>query len=164
MKKSKRGLSGIVIAILLVLLVIGIGAIIALYSHSLLSKIQKNSATDLSKQECTDNFKVDVAGCVNNTGNAIHLQIVNLGEDIPAESLLQIDYGDASTSTKILTLLNSEPIQTNLTSGLGQEVVIYPMENLNQTNINAVRVIPILIKNNIRILCENLEPYKIPQC
>jgi len=160
---NKKGLSGIIITVLLILLTLSIAGMVALFSSNFLDDIKRDGASTLSRTECPKKFGVQLQACYNQEDNSINLSVINLKEAIPTGSLLALE----SSSTRILTLIIAEPTTNPLILDLGQSrtMKINPAGlNFSAFQPKIARVVPVYSVEGIRVLCDELEEVEITKC
>jgi hypothetical protein len=159
MKKNKRGLSTLIVTVFLVLLTLSIASIIYMYSKNMLSNAGKEGVTALAKTECPKKYSIELNACLNKSENSLHIDVINLQENISAGTILSLE----SDTTKILTFLDTENYN-GLAQGQGNSVVIKPRMNLTEFNLKNIRLMPVFTVDNIRVLCEDLDEIAIQEC
>jgi len=165
-KKNKKAVSGVIITTLLVLLALIVGGMIYLSSSSFLDRMEKESAVRLAKEQCSTRFDVKLSACyVDNSlpdTDEIHLDIINLKEDIPLGSQILLGNEQGQIFMPI-TALNSK--ETQIKEGEGRSIVII-LDTIELTNFNLerIRFVPIFITKDQRVLCEDIPEVDIGPC
>jgi hypothetical protein len=159
--KNKRALSTLIVTVLLTLLVLGAGSLIFVYSKNILNNAQKDAISTRAQAECPKMYNIELTGCFDKDQNTIKIDIINLNEDIPAGSLLSLE----SDKTKILTLLDPIPPFEGILKGAGKSIEIKPVEvNFNTFNLEMIKIVPLFIIDNNRVLCDSLESVEVQEC
>jgi len=160
--KDKRGVSAVIIAVLLILLTLTVASTVFIYSKNLLRNVQKDSATALAQTECPKKFSMQIDGCFNLASNQIHMDIVNLKDEIPAGSLISLE----SDYTKVLMQLYSYPPKI-LGAGQSDSITINASEiglNLAAFGLKKIGIVPIFMVKDARVLCDELGTIDIAEC
>ena len=160
--KNKRGLSGVVITVLLLLLAIVIAGMIFAYSQGLLNTMKKSGVQTIANQECPRLYDFDYSACYYSSNSTINLEVINLKEDIPSGSLISLDFGP----TKILTLLYQTPdkiLKIGQSDSLVIDGQIIGLDFSNSIPLK-IKIVPVFESNDVRVLCDNLNGVEITKC
>jgi hypothetical protein len=166
-KKSKKAVSGVIIAILLILLAVIIASIIFYSSKSFMQNIEKDSAIKLAKEQCNTKFNIELAACYKldypNTGtHTINLDLINLKETIPAGSSILLDNG---LEEKIIPLV--EFTTNEITQGIGKSITIAidsAQLDLSTYGLKTIKFVPVFVYKNERVLCDEIPEVDINVC
>lgn len=160
--KNKKGLSTIVITVLLILLSLSVASIIYAYGRGTLATAQKEGAISLARSECPKAYEVQIAGCFNKTSNTINVDLINLKNDLPYGTLISLQ----NDRTKILTLFNPDfTNQDPIKAGEGRSVTITPNEvDLAQFNLKKIKLVPLYLTNGIKVMCDELSEVDVTEC